>query len=87
MNNAIKDITQALDQQMELNFFLASQLVKLSPPDEQKHLKRELHTRLSSLRERTLKATCALDDLVSNNKPCNTSFFPRSRNGFLIADI
>lgn len=73
MKDAIKEITDALDQQMELNFFMAHKLIELSPPDERKRLKKELHTRLSTLRERTLKATVALDRLVSDHKPSRSS--------------
>ena len=69
MKDAIKEITEALDQQMELNFFMARKLIELSPPDEQKLLKKELHIRLSTLRERTLKATFALESLVGDHKP------------------
>ncbi len=40
MKDAIKEITEALDQQMELSFFMARKLIELSPPDERKHLKK-----------------------------------------------
>jgi hypothetical protein len=73
MKDAIKEITEALDQQMELNFFMARKLIELSPPDERKHLKKELHIRLSTLRERTLKATFALDALMGDQKPPRSS--------------
>lgn len=69
MNEAIKQITEALDQQMELNFFMAGKLIELSPPEDRKRLKKDLHTRLSLLRERTIKATIALDGLVGDSKP------------------
>ncbi|APC14579.1 hypothetical protein BLL42_02080 [Pseudomonas frederiksbergensis] len=75
MNDAIREITEALDQQMELNFFMAGKLIELSPASEQKRLKKDLHTRLSVLRERTLKATCALDALTSDRKPVRTTLF------------
>ncbi|MFJ2364796.1 hypothetical protein ACIPIN_14070 [Pseudomonas sp. NPDC087697] len=75
MNDATREITEALDQQMELNFFMASKLIELSPPSEHKRLKKELYTRLSVLRERTLNATCALDVLTSDRKPARTTLF------------
>jgi len=64
MKDAIKQITDALDQQMELNFLFAGKLIELSPADSQKQLKKELHSRLSLLRERTLEAKIALEQLV-----------------------
>jgi hypothetical protein len=73
MKDAIKEITEALDQQMELNFFMAHKLIELSPPDERKRLKKELHTRLSTLRERTMKATIALDNLLGDHNPPRAS--------------
>lgn len=77
MNEAIKQITEALDQQMELNFFMAAKLIELSPPEEQKRLKKDLHARLSLLRERTLKATIALEDLVGGRAHQQRSLMSR----------
>ncbi|WP_460055477.1 hypothetical protein [Pseudomonas sp. S2_D06] len=82
MKDAIKEITEALDQQMELSFFMARKLIELSPPDERKHLKKELHTRLSTLRERTLKATFALDSLVGDDKQPRPSVLLTIKNWF-----
>lgn len=64
MKDSIKQITDALDQQMELNFLFAGKLIELSPADDQKQLKKELHSRLSLLSERTLKAKIALEHLA-----------------------
>ncbi|VVP56865.1 hypothetical protein [Pseudomonas fluorescens] len=82
MKDAIKEITEALDQQMELNFFMARKLIELSPPDERKHLKKELQTRLSTLRERTLKATVALDSLMGDHQPPRPSVRQRIKKWF-----
>ncbi len=82
MKDAIKEITEALDQQMELNFFMARKLIELSPPDERKRLKKELHTRLSTLRERTLKATVALDSLVRDHKQSRSSMLVTIKKWF-----
>ncbi|QKZ04372.1 hypothetical protein [Pseudomonas eucalypticola] len=63
MIKAIKQVNDALDQQMELNFFLANQLIQLSPAHERDPLKQQLHARLSALREHTLMAASTLDAL------------------------
>ena len=73
MNEAIKQITEALDQQMELNFFMAGKLIELSPAENRKQLKKDLHAKLSLLRERTQKATIALEDLVGKGPPQRSS--------------
>ncbi|WP_095151859.1 hypothetical protein [Pseudomonas sp. Irchel s3b5] len=82
MKDAINEITEALDQQMELNFFMARKLIELSPPDERKHLKKELHSRLSTLRERTTKATLALESLVGDHHPPRPSVRQRIKKWF-----
>lgn len=82
MKDAIKEVTEALDQQMELNFFMARKLIELSPPDERKRLKKELHTRLNTLRERTLKATVALDSLVRDHKQSRSSMLVTIKKWF-----
>lgn len=75
MIEAIKQVSEALDQQMELNFFMASQLIQLCPPSEQKRLKKDLHARLSALRERTLLATSAIEELVDKGTSIRSSIF------------
>ena len=79
MIEAVKQVSEALDQQMELNFFMASQLIQLCPPNEQKRLKKELHSRLSALRERTLLATNAIEELVDKGTPARSSMFSSVR--------
>ncbi|MCK1782910.1 hypothetical protein L9Z73_00570 [Pseudomonas sp. TNT11] len=82
MNEAIKQITETLDQQMELNFFMAGKLIDLSPADDRKRLKKELHTRLSLLRERTLEATIALEDLVGRGSSPQDSLLSKLVKSF-----
>ncbi|WP_455926313.1 hypothetical protein [Pseudomonas putida] len=77
MLKAIKQVNDALDQQMELNFFLAHQLIDLSPASEREQLKKQLHTRLSALREHTLKAAGTLDALKERPAPASASGLAR----------
>jgi hypothetical protein len=78
MKEAINQIVEALEQQMEFNFFVAAKLVELYSDKDRGELKEELHAKISLLRESNLKAVIALDDLVEG-KTARKKWIPMSR--------
>lgn len=64
MKNVIMQIVDVLEQHLELNFFIASRLIELSPADDQDFLNTELHAKLSLLIKLNLEAGVALNNLA-----------------------